>query len=222
MHATAANTSTDELAAQIARDLILTGAFGSNLAQPFTWASGWRSPVYCDNRITLSYPDVRRRITDGLLAALAPQLTEIDAIAAVATGGIAQGAWLAERLGLPLVYIRAEAKAHGKGRQVEGHLAPAARVAVVEDLVSTGGSSLKAVEALRAEGADVRVLLCTFHYGFGVAYQRFAQAQVYVRSLCYLQHLLAELAHGQVLPSADLDAILAWQRDPANWQPIQP
>lgn len=184
---------------------------------PFTWASGWHSPIYCDNRKTLAYPKVRTYVKEQL-AALARQLyPEATVIAGVATGAIAQGALVAEELGLPFVYVRPKPKDHGMGNQIEGELQAGARVLVIEDLISTGGSSLKAVEALRAAGAEVLGMLASFTYGFPVAEEAFAQAGVKLTTLSNYEAVLkVGVETGYVQPS-ELEVLAKWRKDPANW-----
>lgn len=184
---------------------------------PFTWASGWHSPIYCDNRKTLAYPKVRTYVKEQL-AALARQLyPEATVVAGVATGAIAQGALVAEELGLPFVYVRPKPKDHGMGNQIEGELQEGARVLVIEDLISTGGSSLKAVEALRAAGAEVLGMLASFTYGFPVAEEAFAQAGVTLTTLSNYEAVLkVGVETGYVQPS-ELEVLTKWRKDPANW-----
>lgn len=184
---------------------------------PFTWASGWHSPIYCDNRKTLAYPKVRTYVKEQL-AALARQLyPEATVVAGVATGAIAQGALVAEELGLPFVYVRPKPKDHGMGNQIEGELQEGARVLVIEDLISTGGSSLKAVEALRAAGAEVLGMLASFTYGFPVAEEAFAQAGVTLTTLSNYEAVLkVGVETGYVQPS-ELEVLAKWRKDPANW-----
>lgn len=184
---------------------------------PFTWASGWHSPIYCDNRKTLAYPKVRTYVKEQL-AALARQLyPEATVIAGVATGAIAQGALVAEELGLPFVYVRPKPKDHGMGNQIEGELHDGAKVLVIEDLISTGGSSLKAVEALRAAGAEVLGMLASFTYGFPVAEEAFAQAGVKLTTLSNYEAVLkVGVETGYVQPS-ELEVLGKWRKDPANW-----
>lgn len=204
-------------ASRIARDLLAVGAVALRPDAPFTWASGLRAPVYCDNRLTLAVPDVRRRITEALAdrvetASLAP-----DAVAGVATAGIPQAALLADHLELPLAYVRAQAKGHGRQNRIEGRIEPGWRVVVVEDLISTGGSSLAAVEALREAGAEVVGVLAGFTYGFSQAEEAFAAAGVPLYALTTLEALLEEAERSGSLDRQQLASLRAWRRDPQAW-----
>ena len=202
----------------IARLLLDTGAVILRPQEPFTWASGWRSPIYCDNRLVLSYPAARRQVADALAQKLTESFPQAGAVAGVATAGIPQGALVAERLELPFLYVRASAKQHGRGNQVEGRIVPGQPVAVIEDLVSTGGSSLAACQALAAEGAAVAGLLCVFTYGFAQAAVGFAQAGIAFAALSDYDALL-RVAQAQGLFSADeLASLAAWRKDPAGWK----
>lgn len=185
--------------------------------KPFTWASGWQSPIYCDNRKILSYPDVRQLVYQ-LFKQKAQQLfTGIDVIAGVATGAIAHGVLVAEALNLPFVYVRAAAKQHGLENLIEGHLPNGSRVLVIEDLISTGGSSLKAVDALRDTGAEVVGMLAIFSYGFEVAKHNFEQKQVTLHTLANYEQLIDRaLQMGQITPE-ELEILKQWRIDPANW-----
>lgn len=184
---------------------------------PFTWASGWHSPIYCDNRKTLAYPKVRTYVKEQLVALARQLYPEATVIAGVATGAIAQGALVAEELGLPFVYVRPKPKDHGMGNQIEGELQTGARVLVIEDLISTGGSSLKAVEALRAAGAEVLGMLASFTYGFPVAEEAFAQAGVKLTTLSNYEAVLkVGVETGYVQPS-EMEVLARWRKDPANW-----
>ena len=178
-------------AAQLARELLRIEAVRLRPDAPFTWASGLKSPIYTDNRIALAFPGVRSQIADGL-AALARSTGDFDAVAGVATAGIPHAALVADRLGLPLAYVRSSAKAHGRQNRIEGRLTPKQRVVVVEDLISTGGSSLEAVEALRDAGVVVVATLAIFTYGFEAAGARFAEADCPLHTLTDYPTLIAE------------------------------
>lgn len=184
---------------------------------PFTWASGWHSPIYCDNRRLLSFPDIRTFVKDGIAALVRTHFPEANVVAGVATGAIAIGTLVADTLGLPFVYVRPKPKDHGMGNQIEGRLPDGARVAVVEDLISTGGSSLKAVEALRKAGAQIEGMAASFTYGFPVAEAAFSEADVNLVTLSDYPHVLnAALAKGYI--TAEQQAILAaWRENPAEW-----
>lgn len=184
---------------------------------PFTWASGWKSPFYCDNRKTLAYPGLRTFVKIELARIVAELYPEAEVIAGVATGAIAQGALVAEELGLPFVYVRPKPKDHGMGNQIEGDLKANARVVVIEDLISTGGSSLKAVEALRAAGAEILGMVASYTYGFPVAEEAFAQAGVTLTTLTNFEAVVEEAKQTGFISDADVPFINEWRKDPANW-----
>lgn len=204
-------------ASHIARDLLAVGAVTLRPDAPFTWASGLRAPVYCDNRLTLAVPEVRRRITEALADRVATESLAPDAVAGVATAGIPQAALLADRLGLPLAYVRAQAKGHGRRNRIEGRIEPGWRVVVVEDLISTGGSSLAAVEALREQGVEVAGVLAGFTYGFAEAEEAFAAAGVPLFALTTLEALLEEAERSGSLDRQQLASLRDWRRDPQAW-----
>ena len=184
---------------------------------PFTWASGWKSPFYCDNRKTLSYPDLRCFVKIELVRLVMENFPQVDAIAGVATGAIAQGALVADTLGLPFVYVRSKPKDHGLENLIEGELKPGMKVVVVEDLISTGGSSLKAVDAIRSNGCTVIGMVASYTYGFDVAKQAFEQAGVELITLTDYESVVAEaLKTGYIQPS-DVQLLHDWRKDPAHW-----
>ncbi len=186
---------------------------------PFTWASGWSSPIYTDNRKTLSYPDVRTFIKTELCRIILEEFADVDAIAGVATGAIAQGALVADQLCKPYVYVRSAPKDHGLENLIEGNLKPGQRVVVIEDLISTGASSLKAVDAIRANGCEVIGMVAIFTYEFPVASEAFSRAGVRLITLSnYSAMLEAAVATDYIHPS-DLETLRQWRRDPANWAP---
>ncbi|MCF8257683.1 MAG: orotate phosphoribosyltransferase [Flavobacteriales bacterium] len=206
-----------ELAAKIADNLLRIEAVKLRPDAPFTWASGWRSPIYCDNRKTLSFPDVRQLIAHGLADVVRNHYPKATVIAGVATGAIAAGILVAELLDLPFVYVRPEPKKHGMGNQVEGFLPQGAKVAVIEDLISTGGSSLKAVEALRSDGAEVLGMAAIFTYGFPQADEAFRNADCKIITLSNYDNLLPRAkAIGQVSED-QLQTLREWRRSPATW-----
>lgn len=206
-----------DLAAKIADNLLRIGAVKLRPETPFTWASGWKSPIYCDNRRTLSFPDVRQLIAHGLADIVRDRYPDATCIAGVATGAIAQGILVAELLGLPFVYVRPKPKEHGMGNQVEGFLPEKSKVAVIEDLISTGGSSLKAVEALRSEGAEVLGMAAIFTYGFLLADEAFTKAGCPIVTLSNYDHLLPRAkAVGQVA-DGQLDTLRDWRKSPSTW-----
>ena len=181
---------------------------------PFTWASGWKSPIYTDNRKTLSFPRLRSFVKLELCHLVQEHFPEAEAVAGVATGAIAQGALVAEELGLPYAYVRPKPKDHGMGNQVEGELPKGAKVVVVEDLISTGGSSLKAVEALRQYGVEVVGMVASFTYGFPVAEEAFRAAGV---TLSDYEHIISEAAKTGYIKDEDLPVLAEWRKNPAEW-----
>jgi orotate phosphoribosyltransferase len=201
----------------IAQLLLDTGAVILRPADPFTWASGWRSPIYCDNRLVLSYPAARKQVADALAATVKEHFPLAGAIAGVATAGIPQGALVAERLDLPFLYVRAKPKEHGRGNQVEGRIVTGQPVAFIEDLVSTGGSSISAVQALAAEGGTVAGLACVFTYGFAKATQAFAEANIPFVALSDYDALLTVARAQGRFSEADLASLAAWRQAPELW-----
>lgn len=184
---------------------------------PFTWASGWKSPFYCDNRKTLSFPDLRSYVKLELAHTVLEYFPEAEVVAGVATGAIAQGALVADELNLPFVYVRSKAKDHGMGNQIEGDLKAGSKVVVIEDLISTGGSSLKAVEALRAAGAEVVGMVASYTYGFPVAEQAFTEANVKLVTLTDYEHVVAEALETGYIAQEDVELLHEWRKDPAHW-----
>ena len=184
---------------------------------PFTWASGWKSPFYCDNRKTLSFPDLRTFVKVELTRTILENFPEAEAVAGVATGAIAQGALVADALGLPFAYVRSKAKDHGMANLIEGELQPGTKVVVVEDLISTGGSSLKAVEALRAAGYEVVGMVASYTYGFPVAEQAFADADVKLITLTNYEAVVAEALRTGYIADDQVLMLHEWRKDPAHW-----
>ncbi len=203
-------------ARQLARYLLQIKAIQLEPEEPFTWASGWKSPIYCDNRLALSFPEVRTFIKEQF-AEKAGRFEPFDAVAGVATAGIPHGALLADRLDKPFIYVRSKPKAHGRQNRIEGQLEAGQRVLVIEDLISTGGSVLKAVEALRAAGAEVAGVLAIFTYGFAQAEEAFARAEINWGTLTNYQTLLEEAVAAHYLDERWLATLDAWRRDPARW-----
>jgi orotate phosphoribosyltransferase len=185
---------------------------------PFTWASGWKSPIYCDNRITLSFPAIRTYIRQGYADAILEHFGKPDIIAGVATGGIAQGALVAQELGIPFIYVRSSAKAHGMGNMIEGHFEKGQRVVVIEDLISTGGSSLQAVHALREAGLEVKGLVAIFTYGFDVSIKNFSDAECPFVTLTDYDHLIDQALKSDYVTSSDVDSLREWKINPDNWK----
>lgn len=205
------------LAQDVASMLLEVKAVRLSPDKPFKWASGWNSPIYCDNRITLSFPKVRTAIKNGLAAAIQAYWGDVDIIAGVATAGIAQGALVADWLDLPFCYVRPEPKKHGMGNQIEGKLKPGQKVVLIEDLVSTGGSSLKAVEALREAGANVLGMVAIFTYGFDVAVNNFAEKGLKFYTLSNYETLVEEAVKQKYVSESQLITLQEWNRDPAVW-----
>jgi orotate phosphoribosyltransferase len=204
-------------ALKIAEFLLQIKAVKLSPQKPFTWASGWKSPIYCDNRKTLSYPAVRTYIRQQFVQAINHEFGRPDLIAGVATGGIAHGALVAHDMGLPFIYVRSSAKEHGMKNQVEGDLTTGRSVVVVEDLVSTGKSSLNAVASLREAGCEVKGMVSIFTYGFDEAAQAFEQEKVKLHSLTDYNVLLDQAMHDRYITEKDLVSLGEWRNDPANW-----
>lgn len=207
----------EDKALKVAEFLLQIKAVKLNPQSPFTWASGIKSPIYCDNRVTLSYPNIRTFIRQTFAEAILEQYGKPDVIAGVATGGIAQGALVAQELGVPFIYVRSSAKQHGMGNQVEGYFEKGQRVVVIEDLISTGGSSLKAVEALREAGLDVKGLLAIFTYGFDLATENFKNAKCPFMTLSNYDVLLKKALENNTISKADLKTLEDWRKDPNSW-----
>ena len=208
----------DTLKKAFASKLLKIKAIKLQPNNPFTWASGWKSPFYCDIRKALSYPDLRSYVKLELVHAVLEHFPQADAVAGVATGAIAQGALVADALGLPFVYVRSKAKDHGMGNLIEGELPEGAKVVVVEDLISTGGSSLKAVEALRQAGVEVVGMVASYTYGFPVAQKAFEDAGVELVTLTDYEHVVAEAVETGYISEADVELLHEWRKDPANWK----
>lgn len=202
-----------------AENLLKISAIKLQPEHPFTWASGWNSPIYTDNRKTLSYPSVRTFIKVEMCRLIMEKFGTPDAIAGVATGAIAMGAMVADDLGLPYVYVRSTPKDHGLENLIEGNLKPGQKVVVIEDLISTGGSSLKAVEAIRAAGCEVVGMAAIFTYGFPIAINRFKEAGVNLVTLSNYNAMLEAALETKYIRAEDLDTLKEWRKDPANWTP---
>lgn len=185
---------------------------------PFTWASGWKSPFYCDNRKTLSYPALRNFVKLEIARLVQEQFGEVDAIAGVATGAIPQGALVADALNLPFVYVRSTPKDHGLENLIEGELRPGMKVVVIEDLISTGGSSLKAVEAIRRDGCEVIGMVASYTYGFPVAIEAFKNAKVKLMTLTNYEAVLEVALKTGYISEEDVPVLNTWRKDPAHWE----
>lgn len=205
-------------ALKIADFLLKIKAVKLNPSDPFIWSSGWHSPIYCDNRKTLSFPSIRTAIRQTFSEQIKQEFGSVDVIAGVATGGIAIGALVAEEMGLPFIYVRSSAKGHGLGNQIEGEYHSGQRVVVIEDLISTGGSSLKAVEALRDAKCNVLGLAAIFSYGFKVAQDNFEAAKCPYFTLSNYDLLIEQAAHENYISEKELESLNRWKINPENWK----
>jgi orotate phosphoribosyltransferase len=206
-----------DTASKTAELLLQINAIKLNSESPFTWASGWKSPIYCDNRIILSFPAIRNYIRDEFSKNIEKQFGKPDVIAGVATGAIGIGILVAESLGLPFVYVRPEAKKHGRLNQVEGFLQRGQNVIVVEDLISTGNSSLMAVEALRNEGANIKGMAAIFSYGFDVAEENFKNQNVDLFTLSNYENLLELAVVKEYITQNEQELLQQWRKNPSEW-----
>jgi orotate phosphoribosyltransferase len=204
---------------QFAQKLLTVKAIKLQPSNPFTWASGWKSPFYCDNRKTLSYPALRNYVKIETTRLILERFPEADAIAGVATGAIPQGALVADALHLPFVYVRSTPKDHGLENLIEGELRPGMKVVVVEDLISTGGSSLKAVEAIRRDGCVVIGMVAAYTYGFDVAVKRFKEAKVPLVTLTNYEAVVSVALETGYIGEDELKILEEWRKDPAAWEP---
>ena len=207
----------DYLKKDFAKRLLDIKAIKLQPTNPFTWASGWKSPFYCDNRKTLSFPELRSYVKLELTHAVLEHFTGVEAIAGVATGAIPQGALVADALHLPFVYVRSKPKDHGMENLIEGELRPGTKVVVVEDLISTGGSSLKAVEALRKYGCEVIGMVASYTYGFPAAEHAFAEAGVELVTLTDYEHVVATAVETGYISPEEVAMLNEWRKDPAHW-----
>jgi orotate phosphoribosyltransferase len=207
----------EDTALKVAESLLQIKAIKLDLKKPFEWASGWKSPIYCDNRITLSYPSIRNYIRQQFVQIITEEFGDIDVIAGVATGGIPHGVLVAQDLGLPFAYVRSSKKGHGLTNRVEGIIESGQSVIVIEDLISTGGSSLSAVEALRNAGASVKGLLAIFTYGFEIADERCRKAKCNAYALSDYHHLLHQAITDGYIREEDVESLKNWREYPENW-----
>ena len=207
----------DKLKKNFASKLLKSKAIKLQPNNPFTWASGWKSPFYCDNRKTLSYPDLRNYVKFEIVHTILEEFPEVEAIAGVATGAIPQGALVADALHLPFVYVRSKPKDHGLENLIEGELRPGMKVVVIEDLISTGGSSLKAVEAIRKNACEVIGMVASYTYGFPVAKKAFKEAGVKLVTLTDYEHVVAEALETGYIADDEVELLHEWRKDPANW-----
>lgn len=211
----------NEVEQKVAESLLQIKAIKLQPKNPFTWASGWKSPIYCDNRVALSHPSIRTYIRQKLSQLIQEEFGSVDMISGVATAGIPQGVLVAQDLGLPFSYVRSSAKAHGRQNLIEGEVISGQRVVVIEDLVSTGKSSLQAVKALREAGCSVVGLVSIFTYGLEVARQNFEDAKCTFHSLCDYGALIRVAAANSYILESDIDILEKWKQNPENWTPEQ-
>ena len=202
----------------VAEKLLQINAIKLSPQQPFTWASGWKSPIYCDNRKVLSFPYIRDFIKSEMCSVIFEKFPEADVLAGVATAGIAWGAMAADQLKLPYIYVRPKPKEHGLGNQIEGNLESGQKILVIEDLISTGKSSLQVCDVLKAAGADVIGMVSIFTYGFEVADNAFKDAGISYYSLTNYQNLIDLAVEKGIVAAAEQNTLLNWRADPANWQ----
>ncbi|MBW5444781.1 orotate phosphoribosyltransferase [Cohnella sp. CFH 77786] len=206
-----------QLAGTIATNLLEIGAVSLRPREPFTWTSGIKSPIYCDNRLTMSYPAVRDTIAEGFAAVIRSRFPDCEAVAGIATGGIPHAAWVAQKLNLPMLYVRDKAKGHGKTNQIEGHFAPGQKVVLIEDLISTGGSSLKAAVAVRDAGCRVQGVAAIFTYQFENAAAAFQAENIPLYTLSnYTALIETALAMGKI-QEKDVELLQSWRRDPQSF-----
>ncbi|MCL6626938.1 orotate phosphoribosyltransferase [Alicyclobacillus shizuokensis] len=201
----------------LARGLLQIRAVQLDTRNPFTWSSGWKSPIYCDNRLILSYPVLRQQVIDGFEAWVRSNAPGTEVVAGAATGGIAHAAWLSERLQLPMVYVRSSAKAHGRGRQVEGRLPSGARTLVIEDTLSTGRSAYQVVDALRQEGAQVLAVLAIFSYGFPQTGERVRESGVPAHALLDYDTLIEVARTEAYIDSEGVEVLRSWRKSPETF-----
>ncbi|MEM6516030.1 MAG: orotate phosphoribosyltransferase [Bacteroidota bacterium] len=206
-----------ETAKKTAEVLLQINAIKLQPHEPFTWASGWKSPIYCDNRIILSYPQIRTYVRETMAKHIESHYGKVDVIAGVATGAIGIGALVAEYLGLPFVYVRPEPKSHGRQNQIEGHLQSGQRVVVVEDLISTGKSSLNAVKALELAEVNVKGMVAIFSYGFDIARSNFDKANVQLHTLGNYENLLEQALETMYINKKELEILSLWNANPSEW-----
>jgi orotate phosphoribosyltransferase len=207
----------ENISEKVADYLLQIKAIKLQPSNPFTWASGWKSPIYCDNRKTLSFPEVRSFIRDAFVFTVRDLYPDTDIIAGVATGAIAHGVLVAEKLGLPFVYVRSEAKTHGLGNQIEGYYEKGKKVVVIEDLISTGGSSLSAVRALREAGCDVLGMVAIFTYGFRKSEEQFTSEGCDLSTLSNYNTLIECAVRSGYIGDTEIHTLQQWRTDPSVW-----
>lgn len=207
-------------AKKTAEVLLQVNAIKLSPKAPFTWASGWKSPIYCDNRIILSFPPIRNYIRETMAKQIENQYGKPDVIAGVATGAIGIGMLVAEYLGLPFIYVRPDAKGHGRKNQIEGFIESGKNVVVVEDLISTGKSSLNAVRALKEANINIKGMIAIFTYGFDIATQNFAKEEVEIQTLSNYQSLLEQALETNYITKKELDTLIEWNANPSEWNAV--
>lgn len=203
---------------KIADSLLKIGAVTLAPNNPFTWSSGLKAPIYCDNRLTLSYPEIRKEIAKGLVELIHNHFLNVEVIAGTATAGIPHAAWVSDLLDLPMCYVRSKAKGHGKGNQIEGKVEKSARVVVVEDLISTGGSVITAVEALREAGCEVVGVISIFTYGLAKGQEQLESAKIPAYSLSDYSTLIQVAMEKELITNEDLEKLKKWRENPAEWE----
>ncbi|EXJ24257.1 Orotate phosphoribosyltransferase [Alkalibacterium sp. AK22] len=201
----------------IPEELLRIGAVTVSPNKPFTWSSGLKSPIYCDNRLTMSFPEVRSQIIDGFVDLIHTHYPSVEVIAGTSTAGIPHAAWIAERMGLPMIYIRSEAKAHGKGRRIEGRFDKGAKMVVIEDLISTGQSVIDAVNAVTAEGADVLGVAAIFTYELELGEQAFRDLAIRFQTITDYSSLIEAAVENRLVDETDRARLEAWKKSPSNW-----
>jgi orotate phosphoribosyltransferase len=209
----------EETAKKVAESLLQIKAIKLNPTNPFNWASGWKSPIYCDNRKTLSYPPVRTFIRQEFVKAIEENFSNVDVIIGVATGGIALGALVAEAMGLPFAYVRSSAKGHGMQNLIEGDVSENQKAVVIEDLISTGGSSLKAVQALKDSKCNVLGMLAIFTYGFDIAEQNFKDSGCKLITLGDYNSMISTALESNYISEKDVESLTEWRKNPSEWSP---
>ncbi|MFC5703564.1 orotate phosphoribosyltransferase [Cohnella faecalis] len=210
-------TNLDQLPAVIAGNLLEIGAVSLRPQQPFTWTSGMISPIYCDNRLTMSFPSVRETIAEGFAAIIREQFPDCEAVAGIATGGIPHAAWVAQKLNLPMLYVRDKAKGHGKTNQIEGHYTSGQKVVLIEDLISTGGSSLKAAVAVREAGCEVQGVIAIFTYQFAHAIEAFQAESIPLATLSNYSALVQEALSRGAIREEDVAQLQSWRENPQEY-----
>jgi len=206
-----------DTAKKTAEFLLQIKAIKLNPTEPFNWASGWKSPIYCDNRITLSFPAVRNFLKEEIAKLVEEKHGKPDVIAGVATGAIAIGVLVAQELGVPFVYVRPEAKKHGRKNQIEGHIEKGQNVVVIEDLISTGKSSLQAVEALKEADVNIKGMVAIFTYGFDIASTNFEESNIELTTLSSYEYLLEQALDNKYISEKELNTLQAWRSNPGEW-----